>query len=260
MRWQFGSAVRQDSVVAMETAWRGLADASDLPTTQYEWAISALNQVGQDLRVHVAYVSDGATVRGILPMLVSMRAGIEHFQFMSPNIGMPIDIPCTDRVALEQLLHSTIRLGRPIVLKGLLEQSPAAEMLKGMVGERRATIRIERAAPVMYLPLTGFTLQDKFQSAARVSILATSYGLSGGPNDVLFQFVSPSLEQVMQLFHESMQLQVADSPANGRRMIRQDLDMSEFLRSHAHNSAQRGEVRFSCLRLAGACWQCRCSR
>jgi hypothetical protein len=169
---------------------------------------------------------------------------------------MPIDLPHTDPVPLEQLLRSVIRLGRPIVLPNLLEQSPAVEVIRRTAGSRRAVVRIEKAEPVTYLPIANYQFQDKFQSAARVSILATSYGLSGGPNDVIFQCVSPSLEQVTQLFHESMQLQAA-SPSvepggtRPRGKPSQELDTFEFLRAYALQCAQRGEVRFSCLRVGG---------
>jgi hypothetical protein len=86
-----------------------------------------------------------------------------------------------------------------------------------------------------------------------VSIIATSYGLSGGPNDVIFQFVSPSLDQVMQLFHESLLLHAPAQKQPSRKKPRSGkaLDTVEFLKTYAFNCAQRGEIRFSCLRLAG---------
>jgi len=253
VRLQSGAAIRMDSVMAMRMAWRSLADRSELPTTQFEWAVAAMNQVGPRIAAHVGYVTDGGTMRAILPLLVKRRLGIDHLHFMSPGITMPIDIVHTDRASLEQLLRATIRLGRPIVLQNLLEESLAAQILKEMASEHRAVIRIEKVEPVTYLPVADFQLQDKFQSAARVSILATSYGLSGGPNDVIFQCVSPSLEQVMQLFHESMQLHTtaaaADPGGKPKRKRSRDLDTFEFLRTYAFQCAQRGEVRFSCLRI-----------
>lgn len=254
---QAGAALRLDSVLAMRNAWRILSDRSDLPTTQFEWAVAAMNQLGPHLEAHVAYVTDGGLMRAILPLLVKSRMGIPHMEYMSPAIAMPVDIIHTDRESLEYLLRSVLKLGRPIILKGMLEQSPATEMLRVMANEKRSLIHIEPADPMNYLSIGSFALQDRIQSAARVSILATSYGLSGGPNDVIFQYVSPSLDQVMQLFHESIQLLASSQPqpteknrpsgAGGRR----ELDMFEFLRTHAFNCAQRGEVRFSCLRLAG---------
>lgn len=252
VRLQTGAAIRMDSVLAMRMAWRALADRSELPTTQFEWAVAAMNQVGPRIQAHVGYVTDGGTMRAILPLLVKRRLGIDHLHFMSPGITMPIEIVHTDRPSLEQLLRATIRIGRPIVLQNLVEESGATELLKEMASERRAIIKIEKAEPVTYLPIANYQLQDKFQSAARVSILATSYGLSGGPNDVIFQCVSPSMEQVMQLYHESMQLQAAsssESAAAPRRQAPRDLDTFEFLRTYAFQCAQRGEVRFSCLRI-----------
>ncbi|GEM_PF-6836700 len=254
VRLQTGAAIRMDSVLAMRAAWRALADRSELPTTQFEWAVAAMNQVGSKIQAHVGYVTDGGSMRAILPLLIKRRLGIDHLHFMSPGITMPIDIVHTDRASLEQLLRATIRLGRPIVLQNLLEESMAAVLLKEMASERRAMITIENAEPVTYLPIADYQLQDKFQSAARVSILATSYGLSGGPNDVIFQCVSPSLEQVMQLFHESMQLQAApaaEPAARKKRRASRELDTFEFLRTYAYQCAHRGEVRFSCLRIGG---------
>lgn len=253
VRLQAGAAMRMDSVLAMRLAWRNLADRSELPTTQFEWVVAAMNQTGPRIQAHVNYVTDGATMRAILPLLVTRKAGVEHLQFVSPGVMMPIDIPHTDIASLEMLLKSAIRLGRPILLPNLLAESPAVDVIRSM--SRRAVIKIEKADPVTYLPIGNFQLQDKFQSAARVSILATSYGLSGGPNDVIFQCVSPSLEQVTQLYHESMQLQSAVGSESAQKPTRRapsaELDSFEFLRTYAFQCAQRGEVRFSCLRIGG---------
>lgn len=255
---QTGAALRLDSVLAMRNAWRVLADRSDLPTTQFEWTVAAMNQTSPRLQPHVAYVTDGGLMRAILPLLQKKRLGVEHFEYMSPDIAMPVDIVHTDVDSLICLLRSVTRLGRPVILRGMLEQSPAVEALRTMAREKRSVVHILPADPAQYLSVSSFALQDRIQSAARVSILATSYGLSGGPNDVIFQYVSPSLDQVMQLFHESLQLHASfqqQSPEKKKRKKvtgpRRELDTFEFLRTHAFNCAQRGEVRFSCLRLAG---------
>lgn len=251
-----GSALRLDTVLAMRAGWRALADGSDLPTTQFEWAVAAMNQLGPKIQAYVAFATDGGAIRAILPLLIKKKLGVEHLEYMSPAIAMPIDICHTDKTALERLLKSVTKLGRPIFLKGMIEQSGAVQYLKELSTDRRTIISIKPAEPTSYLSVGNFALQDRIQSATRVSILATSYGLSGGPNDVIFQFVSPSLDQVMQLFHESMQLHASSQQAGGqsqkkRNKPRTELDTFEFFRTHAFHCAQRGEVRFSCLRLAG---------
>ena len=135
----------------------------------------------------------------------------------------------------------------------MLAESAATSVLLEMAGDRGGRVQIEEAKPTAYLALSDMALQDRMQVAARISIIATSYGLSGGPNDVIFQFVAPSLDQVMHLFHESLQLnaQPAGSAAGRKPRARKELDTVEFMRTYAYNCAQRGEIRFSCLRLAG---------
>lgn len=252
-RLQVGAAVGLESLRALRVGWQALADRSDLPSTQFEWAVAATNQLGAKRRAHVAYVSDGNSLRAILPLVMKPRAGIEHFEYMSPAIAVPIDIPHTDLASLDLLLSFVMRLGRPIHLSGMLAQSPATDALRQMAEEKRSSVIIEPAEPATYLSMAGFPLQDRGQSAARVSIIATSYGLSGGPSDVIFQFIAPSLDQVMQLFDESMQLQsgALGAPASVKTKAQKEVDASGFLRTHAFHCAQRGEIRFSCLRLAG---------
>ena len=251
-RLEAGFAVGLSSVLPLRVGWRALAGGSDLPSTQFEWAVAATNQLGAKLRANVAYVSDGSSLRSILPLLMKPRAGIEHFEYLSPTMPMPIDILHTDRPALDLLLSSVMRLGRPIHLARMLAQSPATDALRQMADEKRRRIKIEPAEPAHYLPTAGFPLSDRGQSAARVSIIATSYGLSGGPSDVIFQFIAPSLDQVTPLCSESLQLQSASqSPTKSRPKQDKEVDGLGFIRTHAFDCAQCGEIRFSCLRLAG---------
>ena len=251
-RLEAGFAVGLSSVLPLRVGWRALASGSDLPSAQFEWAVATANQLGAKLRANVAYISDGSSLRAILPLLMKPRAGIEHFEYLAPTMPMPIDILHTDRAALDLLLSSVMKLGRPIHLSGMLAESPATDALRQMVDEKRRRIHIESAEPANYLSTAGFPLQDRGQNAARVSIIATSYGLSGGPSDVIFQFIAPSLDQVMQLCNESLQLQSASQiPAKNRPKQDKEVDDLGFLRTHAFDCAQRGEIRFSCLRLAG---------
>lgn len=247
LRLQSGAASSVEGMLAMRPAWRMLGERSELPTAQFEWAASAAKQLGQNVRATVAFVSDGECVRALLPMLVRHRRGVEELEYMMPpGIPMPVDILHTDPLALQMLLKFVLRLGRPIRIEGLLASSPAVDGFRQLAAARRCMLSVEPTPNIPFFHLRQFTLQDRSQSAARVSILATSYGLSGGPNDVIFQFVSPSLEQVMTLFHESMQFH-----RNGNVVDKQGLDTMEFMKAHALHCAHRGEIRFSCLRLAG---------
>ena len=249
-RLQTGSVFRLESIHAMGPAWHGLGQLSDLPTTQFEWATASIDKLPTGVTPHIAYVTDGSRIRAVLPMMVRRRFGVEHFYYLGPAVVMPIDILHTDRVSLEVLLNYVLDLGRPIVLRGIPALSPTLEALQALSKRYRALVSVEKDEPVTVLDLNHCLLQDRIQSTARVSILSASYGLSGGPSDVLFQFASPTLEQVANLFHESRQLDSSTEENTARRRGR-DISIMEFLRVHANQSAQRGEIRFSCLRLGG---------
>ena len=251
-RLQTGSVLRAESVMAMEPGWRKLAESSELLTTQIQWALASIKQLVPGMHPHIAYVNDGSLIRAILPMRVQTQMGIEHFHYLSPNIPVPIDIPHLDRPSLDLLLRYVIGFGRPVVLDGMIANSPAIQAIRALATDKKAIVRIDPADSDVSLDLERCPLQDRSQNAARASILATSYGLSGGPSDVLFQFVSPPLDQVMNLFREAIQIEnpAGDAPKPARSRSR-GINTSEFLRSHVYQCAQHGEVRFSGIRISG---------
>src|SRR5690606_26484693 len=100
---QAGSANHLESVLAMRQPWRVLADGSDMPTTQFEWTVAAMNQHAVTSRPYIAYVNDGSNLRAVLPLVIKPRRGVEHFQFISSSIPMPIDIPHVGQDALAML-------------------------------------------------------------------------------------------------------------------------------------------------------------
>jgi len=251
LRLKAAVADHPEAIVALRPAWRALTDKSDLPTAQFEWAASAISRDKRVSPAKVFYVTDPNSVRAILPLVSIVRNGVEQYQYtMPPGASLPVDIPHLEPQSLRKLLGYIKRSGRPVHLPGLIEQSPAADYLKALADTRFSRISIEQADPAHYLPIQGFTLQERSQASTRVSIMAAGYGISGGPNDVIFQYASPSLEQVMTLYHEVQHIQGNYTQPNYNRPDG-ELDTMEFLRSHTFNCAQRGEIRFSCLRLAG---------
>ena len=245
-----GVATNADTLTPLRMAWRSLADRSDLPTTQHEWTLAAMGLLRSDLRPMVMYVSDNSGIRAILPLMPKIEYGVEHFQFLSPSASLPMEVLHADSTSLEMVLRHVLKLGRPLVLNRLLEGSPTVEFFKVLGDQHKARTMIESAEPVQRLGVANFPQQDRAGNAARVSILAASFGLSGGPNDVIFQYASPSIDQVMSLYHESLQLEGYNPSLQSRKSTR-EIDGFEFLRAHAFHGAQRGELRFACLRLAG---------
>lgn len=240
-RLQTGLAVRPESVSAMRPGWRGLGELCDVPTSQFEWSMAAMNLIKPGMEAMVAYASDASRLRAVLPLQVRRYLGVDHLHFLSPRIPLPPEIAHTDRAALQAILKFVMRQRKPLILEGMLAESKAVAALREMVGEKR----IEPAESASCINLITFPLPERAQSAARVSILATSYGLSGGPNDVLFQYVSPSLDQVRSFYDEALQM---EGPC--RQVSAPDeIDSFEFLRSYSFLCTERGDIRFSCLRL-----------
>jgi hypothetical protein len=243
-------ALRADSVLEMRQGWHALARESELPTTQFDWTVAGLDQLKAGAYPYVAYVSGGGNLRAILPLTIRSRMGIEHLCQLTPAIAIPTDVLHSDAPSLELLFKSVLKQGKPVILNRLLDGAPAAGYIRSLAGHRRVSVVIEKADSAMRLRVEDVPVQDRSQSSARVSILAASYGLSGGPNDVIFQFAAPTLEQVMSLYHELLQLDgTANHEGSGEKFGLGELDAQQFLKTHVYHGVQRGEMRFSCLRL-----------
>jgi Acetyltransferase (GNAT) domain len=210
--------------------------------------MASLGALKQGSRPYVAYATDGQSLRAILPLMPKTRMGVVHFHMLTPSLPMPMDILHTDTAVLDMLVKHVHRLGRPLVLPRLLETSPAVALFKQMTADRKIYTLFEPASPMLSIPLTGFPIQDRPSNAARVSILAASYGFSGGPSDVIFQYASPSTAQISGLYHDLTRLDMADKDAPKGRSGAASRAPRDFINDYLMQTVLRGEIRFSTLR------------
>lgn len=245
-------ATTADEFRTMQGAWQLLGQGSEVPAAQPEWTLAAAGGRG-GAAIRVIYAADAGGVQAVLPLVEPSGGANEPWTMPGPASEMPMDVAFHSAGALQACFRYALGMGRPIVLRNLLADSPVLAVISEMTGEDAA----ELTTPIRSLPIRGMELPDRSQSAARASIMAASFGFSCGPADVLFQHVAPTAQQVVWLVGE-----VLDIDKGGRRTADEDGEDDEFWRQHAVECARAGEMRFSCMRmggrlLAGQIIQCR---
>jgi hypothetical protein len=245
-------AARADDVRALQAAWKAVGQESEVPTAQPEWTLAAVT-VDRKVAIRAIYAVDSGGIQAVLPLVIPRGGSHEPCTMPGPASEMPVDVAFRSPAALQHCLLHAMKSRRPVVLGNMLASSPAVAVIRELAGGEGQE-GIEPTTPVRSLAIESFPLPDRSQSAARASIMAASFGFSGGPADVLFQYVAPTAQQVDWLSAEVLDINGAATGDEG-----QD---DGFYRQHAMECAREGEMRFSCLRmggrlLAGQVIQCR---
>jgi CelD/BcsL family acetyltransferase involved in cellulose biosynthesis len=230
-----------------QAEWDRLADQLQNPFLRNDWLSSCaetLHDTGQ-LRI-VVQPSAGALVAAA-PLATVRSHGHERLEILGSSVMLePSGLLYRDDAALTSLVQALVRLGQPLVLRGLDAGGAAERAIRRVVAERGGGFMVMRPTRAsLTLPIrTSWSdyLQHGVSSKMRQDVrrlLSRARALG----DIRFEILSPTPADVPRIMETVVAVEGSGWKAQKHASLATNSRLRRFFNAFALRAARRGELR-----------------
>jgi CelD/BcsL family acetyltransferase involved in cellulose biosynthesis len=241
----------REDLDALAPAWAALTAADPSPLVQPSWFTAAAGEAlpaGEELRVVALF--RGEALAGVAPLVLRPGPGPRWLELLGHQLYEPQGFVAADAEARAALARAVARLGAPLALRRLPEDSPEIEafaarrrwspaMIAGATTET-ATVRLGGPVPLI-----------ERMSASRLATFRRKQRQAEKIGAVSIRLEAPSEAGLDSLLNEVFRVESAGWKGRTRTGLLHDRRLGLFYRSYARLAAAAGELRLGFLSIGG---------
>lgn len=241
-----------DEIAAIAPAWRELARRCGPVPNDPAWYAHAARFVHVGEPLHVVTGWDGDTLAAVAPLVISAAGGAPRYEIIGSRVLYePAEMLVRDAGAAAWLAREIARLGRPVQL-GRLPAADAFHDAFAACARRRGVLLTARSSGAPYIPLTGGF--DAWQATLKThtrSELRRRQRKLKALGDVRVDLLMPGEADAAGLLQEAFEVELKSWKGRAGSAILQRPDLRDVFLHYGLESARRGELHVSLLRLDG---------
>ena len=234
----------------LKPQWERLAQAFQTPLLQYEWFVPCAELLCQPghLRIVVNHSQRGITA--LAPLVSTKQDGLERLEVLGAAIlDEPTGFIYSNEESLRELISALLRMGLPLLFRGLDTGSPEAAMLckfnSGLYFLRNQTgsAFLDIRAPWDEF-LAGMT-SDNRNHLRRKRKELDKHG------KIAVEIITPDADNVVSCLDEIVRVEAAGWKGDAGTAMSFDHRLKHFFSAYSNEMARRGCLRFCTLSVDG---------
>lgn len=241
-----------DEIAALAPAWRELARLGGPAPNDPAWYAHAARFIHGESPLHVVTGWAGGTLAAVAPLVLSAAGGARRYEIIGSRVLYePAEMLVRDDGAAAWLAGEIARLDRPVQL-GRLPAAGAFHEAFAAQARRRGVLLTARSSGAPYIPLTGGF--DAYHASLRThtrSELRRRQRKLRALGDVTVELVMPGEAEAAGLLQEAFEVELRSWKGRAGSALLQRADLRDVFLHYGLESARRGELHLSMLRLDG---------